>query len=136
MKNNMDNNENGIELANIFLIYVKQLFRRNDNSTLFDDEGIDDKEKDGNVSRYMEYLYDETRKYKDRMNKNPKRVDIIDVSNDEDFELRDFLEYNELYVLTIDNNNICMSQTLMSLMLYLLSNYDYTDINWAINKIV
>ena len=110
-----------VSLLNIYTCYFKQLFRRQQNETMFDHL---DEEKDS-TKRCMEYLYEEINK----LNKS-EEPDKETLYSPNDITL-DIEKCTDLYILYLDDTPAFACKFLLPLMGYLATK-DWLNISWSI----
>ena len=86
-----------------------------------------DYELDNSTNRCMEFLYAEMHKYEDHEDND--RQDQITIYDPQPINLD---EYDELYVLMIDNKQNKMCHTLLPLIKY-VSTLDWLNMTWRID---
>lgn len=115
------NEDNYVNLLNVYLTYYKTLFNKNKSESLLDDINHD---KINSTNRGIEFLYGEMAKMKEDNDK-----DIIYKPGELKLE-----ECEELYVLLIDNKQVYTCQLLLPLISY-VSTLDWININWSIDPL-
>ncbi len=110
-------NQKKINQINIFMEYYKNKYAETNNTNMFKNiKNMDD------TNLCMEELCEHMMIYKD----NPDHIDIFDPIG------IDFSDYEDLYLLIINNNQELASETLWSLIIYIS---DKKPSNWKINKV-
>ena len=109
-----------VDILNIFLIYFKNLFKKQPNLHMFSEI---DYNKANSTNRHMELYYTEMLKYKENIN-DEERTSIYSL---EDIDIN---KCRELYVLNYDDKEYGC-QFLFPL-LSLLAQLNWRDINWSI----
>ena len=116
----LDDTESGvqryIDATNAFLEYYKKTYHLM-NINVF--EGVDYSE-DTSTNKCMELMYECIFKYRDK---------DVELELPEDIDIS---KHDELYTLIIDNKQQLACPSLWHLIMYLVDNYDYLDINWEI----
>lgn len=112
-------------VMNIFLMYYKNLYKKDNGYTLFDDIDFDSKTSTNGA---LELFYCEIHNYKTCEEKHKILYKLEEYKNA-------FPEQNNmtLYEITI-NNNIRITHSLIAGILY-ISEFDWMAGKWAINKI-
>lgn len=114
-----------IDLTNMMIAYYKSVFCNFKNDNTF---AIFDKKNERCLEYIAEHVY--------AFNNFPENRKLID-ARDIDQNMTNVEKYSNFYSLLIDGDQICFSQSLCSLMLYILEKYDdWTKINWYIEKII
>jgi hypothetical protein len=131
LTDDMRKSQNGIHFLNVFLCYYKQLFNKDSNVNMF--HNVDNSEDLNSTNRCMEMLFDEMEKYKLR----EENDELIMLSNPEDLNPDEIKidECDELYVLTINNKEDKICQTLLPLLMYISSMDEWEKINWCVNPL-
>ena len=121
-----------VDILNIFNIYFKMLYGKNNDSTLLDDIDQDDPTS---TNRAMEKLYEEIFKYKS--SKDDRYVKLYDptlyketylVNNDEKLP-----EDYPFYMVDIDGN-LSVTHNLVTALMHIAS-FDWKSVEWSINQI-
>ena len=116
---------NFTSLLNIFTCYFKQLFSKNQESTMLDDV---DYTKTDSTNKCMEFMYEEMFKFN-------KSLDLDkDILYHPDDECLDINKCTELYVLYVDSEPKYTCKYLLPLMQY-IGTLRWTTIDWSIIKI-
>lgn len=112
-----------VALLNIYTCYFKQLFRRQQDETMFDH--LD--EKKDSTNKCMECLYDEIYKY--NKSDEPDKNELYDLNEDNNL-LEDFQSKGS-YVLYLNNTPLYVCKYLLPLLQY-LTTIDWPNSNWSI----
>ncbi len=116
---------NFTSLLNVFTCYFKQLFSKNQESTMLDDV---DYTKTNSTNKCMEFMYEEMFKFN-------KSLDIDkDILYHPDDDCVDINQCNELYVIYIDSEPKYTCKYLLPLMQY-VGTLHWTTIDWSIIKL-
>ena len=109
-----------IDLMNIFLVYFKKMFERQEKANMFDHI---DYEKDNSTNKCLEMIYEEMLKYN---NSKYDDKDVLYLPQDIDIK-----KFTELYCLYVENEQKYCSRSLLVLLKYTTS-LNWVNINWSI----
>ncbi len=109
-----------VSLLNIFTCYFKQLFRRQQDETMFDHI-----ENHKDTNRCMEFMYEEINKY--RIADDPDK-DTLFNTNDESISIE---SCKELYILYLDDCPTYCSKYILPLMRF-LATLEWNTVNWSV----
>lgn len=113
---------NYVDILNIFNCYYKQLNEKKQNATLFDNI---DYEKEESTNKCLEFLYQEILKYN---SSNDENKDLLYEVDDKEINID---QWDEMYVLYIDNEQKYTSKFLLPLLQY-VATIEWTKTNWNI----
>lgn len=109
-------------LLNIYTCYFKQLFRRQQDETMFDH--IEQDQKDS-TNRCMEFLYEEINKFN---NSKEEDKDVLYSPDDTSIEIE---KCNEMFILYINDIPTYVCKYLLPIMKH-LATLDWSNIRWSI----
>lgn len=112
-------------LLNIFTCYFKQLFMKNQETTMFDN--IDHSKKDS-TNKCMEFMYEEMFKF------NKSLEEDKDMLYDPDDGTINIDLCEELYILYIDSEPKYVCKFILPLLQH-IGTLEWTEINWSVIKI-
>lgn len=118
-------------LINIFTCYFKQLFEKNQNSTVVDGFDYEKEDLEGrclSTNKCLEFMYEEIFKF------NKSSDEDKDDLYDPDSDLINIDNCSELYTLYIDGNPKFVCKFILPI-LHHLASIKWNDINWSIIKI-
>lgn len=114
-----------VDILNAFQTYYKNLYRKQEDETLFDGVNYDDLTS---TNRSMELLYDYIYEYRSNKMKDTKLTNLYDQT---ELNMND---YEELYGLIIDGTIKKISPSFLALLIYLVQ-LEWNDIDWKISKL-
>ena len=124
-----------VDILNIFNVYFKSLFKKKQNSTLFDEIDTEDL---SSTNRAMEKLYEEINNYKEaNKNKNNRYVELFDPLIYKQMYLVSSNKLPEdypFYLIDINNKEQKVTHNLITALNY-IANFNWKEIEWSINQI-
>jgi len=128
--NDENDDQNGIDFLNVFLVYYKKLHNKKSYIHMFHDIIY---KNDTETNRCMEMLYNEMHKYEQSEKNEGKEIIIYNYENEE-IEKNELSKCRELYVLTLNDEPVKICEMLLPLIKY-VSELKWSEISWSINKI-
>jgi hypothetical protein len=125
-----DNNDLYFDIINIFNVYFKTLFNRDQNSTLFDGINSDDP---CSTNRAMETLYEEIHRFKSCQNE--KYIKLYDPTEYRDkYLISGKLDEDYPFYMVKLSNSEKVTHNLITAISYIAS-FNWKECDWEINQI-
>jgi hypothetical protein len=115
--------QDGIIFLNVFFCYYKQLFNKDEDTSIFHDIEYD---KPTSTNRAMEFMYDHVKKYNSSKPESKKIYDVDKI---------DIKQFDEIYLLTINGIKTTVSPTLVPIIKYISEFDDWQNLSWSINPL-